>query len=173
MSADSSPTLPPLDEAERLRIERCVAKNALEVVQERVRQERLRLSGKFPSTCASANMTDGRALRVLAEEIDETLDESDNLRRALGRLTRLMNDSFVDAETTNISEIRSRLREELVQVVSVGFGWLQKIDASEETHIPVGEDVDSEEKRSDHHKRPFTPPPTDVFIENMTWGDFE
>ncbi len=74
------------------------------VILERVRQERLKDSGKFQHTCADPEMTDAERSLVLLEEVGE-------VARAL-----------LDAEGA------AALREELVQVAAVAVAWIEAID---------------------------------------------
>lgn len=84
---------------------------AEEIRDERVRQEQLRLSGKFAETCASPLMDPMLAFLVLAEEFGEV---------AQAVLNR----------TGQSHDGDDNLREELIQVAAVAAAWVEGIDAA-------------------------------------------
>lgn len=75
----------------------------LDIMEERRRQDFLKSQGKFPWTCADAAPASMK-LAVLAEEFGEVAKEVCDQRWP-------------------------ELREELVQVMAVCFGWVQALDA--------------------------------------------
>lgn len=81
-----------------------------EVLDERVRQERLRQEGRFRLTCASAEMEEGEKLGVLLEEVGE-------VARAFLEKRRLANDVH-----------GKDLRKELLQVAAVCTAWVEALD---------------------------------------------
>jgi hypothetical protein len=98
-----------------------------DVLTERRRQEGLRDTGKFTHTCATPGISDDACLRVLAEEVNEVLDEADALRRALSDVGRMMNDEAGNARNLR-DEIRARLRKELIEVAAVAVAWIERVD---------------------------------------------
>ena len=72
----------------------------IDVAAERLRQEGLKASGKFPATCADP-IPDGAKLAILMEEV--------------GEVARAINDR----------QSRDELRAELVQVAAVAVAWLE------------------------------------------------
>jgi hypothetical protein len=98
-----------------------------DVLDERLRQERLRESGKFSHTCATPGISDNTSFRVLFEEIDEALDERDELRRALGAVARVMNDELGNDQNAPTKNAMNKLRIELIQVAAVSVAWLERL----------------------------------------------
>lgn len=77
---------------------------------ERGRQERLKLSGKFPMTCADEGITNAERYTILGEEFGEVGHE---VNEAIGNPAKL-------------DEVK--LRAELVQVAAVCVAWCEAID---------------------------------------------
>jgi NTP pyrophosphatase (non-canonical NTP hydrolase) len=83
------------------------------IAEERVRQESLKREGRFPHTCADAELSDHEKLTILVEEVGE-------VARAVLNKTKLAYDGFSFAQ--------EKLREELVQVAAVATAWLESIE---------------------------------------------
>lgn len=81
-----------------------------DVYTERVRQEQLRESGKFPWTCANKTPSHGDKLAVLLEEV--------------GEVARAIVETFGVADARNVS-----LRHELIHVAAVAVAWAESIQA--------------------------------------------
>lgn len=81
----------------------------LEVYRERVRQDELKVAGRFPHTCADAELSPGEKLAVLVEEVGE-------VARALSE----------DAGNAN-DKHGVELRRELVQVAAVAVAWAESL----------------------------------------------
>lgn len=75
-----------------------------DVAFERIKQEQLRVAGKFSHTCASQQLKDGQKLAVLVEEVGEV------------------------AKAINESSGSDSLRNELIQVAAVAIAWVESID---------------------------------------------
>lgn len=82
------------------------------VLEERMRQEMLRLEGKFKTTCSDRNMDEFHKLAILAEEF--------------GEVSRLLAEQAIDSTRRNPVE----LRKELIQVAAVAVAWCEAIDNS-------------------------------------------
>lgn len=80
----------------------------VDVVNERIRQEQLRLDGRFVHTCADPDMADGAKLACLTEELGE-------VARAMLHRDELTSDGGGD------------LRTELVQVAAVAVAWAEAL----------------------------------------------
>jgi len=75
----------------------------MEFVAERIRQDKLKLEGRFDSTLADPEMTDAYRCMVLTEE--------------LGEIARAIQDEDED-----------NLREEIIQLGACCLAWLEGID---------------------------------------------
>lgn len=73
------------------------------VYRERLRQDELKLSGKFPYTAADNALTYGQKLAILVEEV--------------GEVARGMNETVVASE----------LKAELIQVAAVAVAWAESL----------------------------------------------
>lgn len=85
------------------------------VYLERIRQEKLKLQGKFYWTCAdlynnNKPITTAEKLSVLAEEF--------------GEVARLVTETVIDSNRYNPKE----LMKELIQVAAVAVAWCEAID---------------------------------------------
>lgn len=87
-----------------------------EVSDERLRQEALKLAGRFTHTCADA-MPDGARVAVLGEEF--------------GEVCRAVLESGT-AGTTSQDVHGKALRAELVQVAAVAIAWIEGLDREAE-----------------------------------------
>ncbi len=86
-----------------------------EIRAERIRQDELKAAGKFKMTCADPDMTDLRALSVLAEEF--------------GEVSREVNEKEAsEPGTLKFLEHKRKLREELIQMAAVCLAWVEKLD---------------------------------------------
>jgi len=79
-----------------------------DVLVERLRQETLKQEGRFPHTCADAEMSDATRLAVLVEEVGE-------VARALQR---------------GAHDPKQDLRAELLQCSAICVAWIERIDAA-------------------------------------------
>ena len=92
--------------------------NALnDVMTERRRQEKLRLNGVHPWTCATVGVPDPLRLLILAEEF--------------GEIAHLVGDDLPPSKLSR-EEYVKKLREELVQVAAVATAWVEAIDSEQE-----------------------------------------
>ncbi len=99
----------------------------LEIIEERIRQEKLREEGKFLFTCASPHMPESEKLAVLAEEFGEVAKETTDVIIALAKLK-------ATGDTTFNQRIRARkqaTRKELIQVAAVAMAWIEALDGDE------------------------------------------
>lgn len=80
-----------------------------EVANERYRQEKLRLEGRFAHTCADLNVSEGYKLGVLMEEVGE-------VARAMMEKMGLIGDVH-----------NKDLRKELIQVAAVAVAWVESL----------------------------------------------
>lgn len=80
------------------------------IIDERLRQEELKASGKFRYTCADAEMLNSERLTVLVEEVGE-------VARAVLETGNLANDKH-----------QGDVKKELVQVAAVCLAWLEATD---------------------------------------------
>jgi hypothetical protein len=93
---------------------------------ERQRQRSLLRGGEITFDCASPIVNNDRKLRVMTEELGEVAKEIDLLER----VTQSRKESNASFEAR-----RKRrtvfLREELTQLVAVGFAWLEALEDEE------------------------------------------
>ncbi|MGL5935062.1 MAG: MazG nucleotide pyrophosphohydrolase domain-containing protein [Cetobacterium sp.] len=75
----------------------------VEILKERLRQERLKLEGKFPYTCRDRALSNNACLTVLVEEVGE-------VARAIQEGDRI------------------NLQEEIIQVAAVCAAWVEGLD---------------------------------------------
>ncbi|MGL5918484.1 MAG: MazG nucleotide pyrophosphohydrolase domain-containing protein [Cetobacterium sp.] len=75
----------------------------VEILKERLRQEKLKLEGKFPYTCRDRALSHSACLTILVEEVGE-------VARAIQEGDRIS------------------LREELIQVAAVCAAWVEGLD---------------------------------------------
>lgn len=90
---------------------------------ERIRQEQLRLEGKFPATCATVGgpeLSDDRCLRICVEEIGEIADALNERENTLHRGEPLPNPAH--------------LRDEIIQLAACCIAWVQRIDYYVDPH---------------------------------------
>ena len=87
---------------------------------ERDCQEALLAMGHHRWTCATAEISPDRKLRVLVEEVGEVAEAIDLLEGALAR-----------GEAGGLE--RTQLRDELVQVAAVAVAWLEGMEAEVES----------------------------------------
>lgn len=78
-----------------------------DVRKERTRQEQLKSEGKFSYTCADHEMSNGKCLAVLMEEVGEVAKE--------------LNES----DDVSLEQHMSSLRAELIQVAAVAVAWAE------------------------------------------------
>lgn len=83
-----------------------------DIIEERIRQERLKREGKFLHTCADPNMLSSEKYLVLAEETGE-------VARAVLNLQGFSRDYGADL---------GKVRTELLQVAAVAVAWMEFID---------------------------------------------
>jgi NTP pyrophosphatase (non-canonical NTP hydrolase) len=83
------------------------------VMQERLRQERLKAEGRFQYTCADPQLNEYAKLAVLTEEVGEVA------RVLCERLAHGIRSGGAD----------ERLREELVQVAAVCLAWVEGLES--------------------------------------------
>lgn len=86
-----------------------------DVHAERVRQESLRISGKFTWTCEDMGISDPEKLAVLAEEF--------------GEVSRIVADHLIYSRS--LPETSKHLRDELIQVAAVCVAWCEALDEEE------------------------------------------
>ena len=82
------------------------------IADERARQERLRIAGKFPFTCGDRTRSSLDKLPVLVEEVGE-------VARAV-----------LQEHGTAVQDDARELREELIQVAAVCMAWLESLEES-------------------------------------------
>lgn len=80
-----------------------------EIYMERIRQEQLRIEGRFKHTCAANELTNPEKLAILGEEFGEAC-------RAVVELGNLCNDKH-----------KVNLRKELVQIAAVCVAWIESL----------------------------------------------
>lgn len=85
-----------------------------DIVEERERQEKLRLEGKFAYGPESDELTNSEKLAILMEEVGE-------VARA------------VCEDIPGSAENLANLREELVQVAALAVGWLEGLEYQDQT----------------------------------------
>lgn len=88
------------------------------IVDERARQEKLRMEGKFPYTCSTPNgLTDAEKLGVLSEEFGEVAQHVCHWK---------IPDNYPMNEQ-QVIEYKRHLREELIQVAAVCMAWAEAL----------------------------------------------
>ena len=84
-----------------------------DIIEERIRQERLKREGKFKHTCAEPDMLASEKYLVLAEETGE-------VARAILNLQNFSRDYGADL---------GKVRKELIEVAAVSVAWIEFIDS--------------------------------------------
>ena len=104
------------------------------VRRERMRQETLKLEGKFPWTAnelssAVESITDCERLAVLAEEFGEVAKIVTEVECILDHTENRATDvPGPNARNDERKQFEAKLREELVQVAAVAVAWCEAID---------------------------------------------
>lgn len=80
-----------------------------DVIRERMRQEDLKLQGRFKYTCADHQLAPGEKLAILTEEVGE-------VARAILEGGNIVSDKH-----------SADLRKELVQVAAVALAWVESL----------------------------------------------
>lgn len=87
------------------------------IAVERMRQERLRQTGRFRFTAASRDCPDGLRLAILTEE--------------LGEVARVLCERDMLSDEQDLLVARRELRTELVQVAAIAVAWVEHLDELE------------------------------------------
>ena len=85
-----------------------------DVARERLRQEEMKLAGRFMFTCAEEGLTNAEKLAVLVEEVGEVARD-------------VLNQEDRHLCTHYVVSTPEKLREELIQVAAVAVAWAEAL----------------------------------------------